>query len=841
MQIEKGQGPSEACLRGMDRAHANEDEHTIVATSSSAPVTVTSVAPFHYLINEQAKSILALQELQNEVSALLEFRDLVMETFPHLRHKMSASTAPSTPSGDRHYQQGVVSHIPMATSLQGSPSGKPRDWEPGIRVRRKLHQNSREQETSVPSLVPRSRSNSHGKGPKSGEAGTSGSSTGSSAVQDSGFCTESKEHCSTSSAATTSARKTDPEQEAEDELWNLLDLIHRKGTKLRLEVEHLQEKLEKKHCDTHERRARSLEDLRKSGDTVRTSGDSSGVLEVEITGLRRERDLLLDRLTEMEAENLANLAQTNQLLAEMGTLSAEKRDLEEQLRTAIATKSELNSRIHDLHLQFVNRAEHSKFGRLHAPIARAGSRVASSQILVGGGSLFTPVKRSLSNEDAVSSSDDIPSGSVKDLTRLKQREEHPNRIKRTSKDFMVLKATEYSDDYSPNSFKISNDNKAVSDKSPPKIDDAVNNSPRTPPSSCSAVLQQKSNSDSKSVVCVHMRGKVGSLDGIVSSPSSKIVGAKGVVPDKEKTAAILKEFNVIELQRHLLTTSFENQVANHKLERISKARRELATELDKIKEENDDLRFQLEEKSIELEGTRARVRLLERLQSAKMSADLSENVMTHSHTLLPPSHESTPNPILPHLTLPITQQTNEENAIHHSSSTESAHNEEIMNDKRSDSPRKRPPSRIPLKSYTAPKPPSGRPANNSRNTQSGKTVSKDTSQHSWNKKEKNWDPVTRSMKDAKRESPVARPASRESLKDSNSSLLNRRVRKLSENRSNQDGSFSSTNSTPSIRRDPPSSPAPKKITPPRGEQNETKVRPTKLSFLSNWLRMSGPS
>lgn len=43
--------------------------------------------PFQYLINEQAKSILALQELQDEVGALLEFRDLVMDTFPHLRQK----------------------------------------------------------------------------------------------------------------------------------------------------------------------------------------------------------------------------------------------------------------------------------------------------------------------------------------------------------------------------------------------------------------------------------------------------------------------------------------------------------------------------------------------------------------------------------------------------------------------------------------------------------------------------------------------------------------------------------------------------------------------------------
>ncbi|CAG9785742.1 unnamed protein product [Diatraea saccharalis] len=51
--------------------------------------------PFHYLISEQAKSLVALQELQNEVGALLEFRDLVIETFPNLRSKMPPSTPPS--------------------------------------------------------------------------------------------------------------------------------------------------------------------------------------------------------------------------------------------------------------------------------------------------------------------------------------------------------------------------------------------------------------------------------------------------------------------------------------------------------------------------------------------------------------------------------------------------------------------------------------------------------------------------------------------------------------------------------------------------------------------------
>lgn len=46
--------------------------------------------------NELATTI---QELQNEVGALLEFRDLVIETFPDLKNKMASSGACSTVSG----------------------------------------------------------------------------------------------------------------------------------------------------------------------------------------------------------------------------------------------------------------------------------------------------------------------------------------------------------------------------------------------------------------------------------------------------------------------------------------------------------------------------------------------------------------------------------------------------------------------------------------------------------------------------------------------------------------------------------------------------------------------
>jgi hypothetical protein len=49
-----------------------------------------------YHHSDQTKS---LQELQNEVGALLEFRDLVIETFPDLKHKMASSGASSTITG----------------------------------------------------------------------------------------------------------------------------------------------------------------------------------------------------------------------------------------------------------------------------------------------------------------------------------------------------------------------------------------------------------------------------------------------------------------------------------------------------------------------------------------------------------------------------------------------------------------------------------------------------------------------------------------------------------------------------------------------------------------------
>ncbi|XP_013175490.1 PREDICTED: serine/arginine repetitive matrix protein 1 [Papilio xuthus] len=187
--------------------------------------------PFHYLISEQAKSFVALQELQNEVGALLEFRDLVIETFPNLRSKMS----PSAPTGAR------------------------REWEPGVRVRRKL-------------------------------AGASDGRKPQPSVQDSGFSTETscgKDAHSSSASASASATAT-RSRPVEDELWALLDTIQRKGIRIRDEAELLRGELDERRSETTEESfARAL---------------SGGCGEcTDLVRLREERDALLARAAQLEA------------------------------------------------------------------------------------------------------------------------------------------------------------------------------------------------------------------------------------------------------------------------------------------------------------------------------------------------------------------------------------------------------------------------------------------------------------------------------------------------------------------------------------------------------------
>ena len=229
-----------------------------------------------------------------------------------------------------------------------------RDWEPGIRVRRKLTQKEHNTDNMTSSSLIRSRSNSHSgkKEPKSGEGN-------GSVVQDSGFSTETSSSKETHSASSTTGpipgivTLTNPAHrmpnDAEDELWNLLDVIHRKSTRLRDEVEHLQS-LEKDKSSSRSNNSSSSIPVMFKNQMDRLSKE-------DIQILRKERDRLLEKLMEMETETLAGRIKASKMTDEVEALQLVKRDLEEQLKVALSQKVELNSKIHEMHLQHVSKSK----------------------------------------------------------------------------------------------------------------------------------------------------------------------------------------------------------------------------------------------------------------------------------------------------------------------------------------------------------------------------------------------------------------------------------------------------------------------------------------------------
>lgn len=186
-------------------------------------------------------------------------------------------------------------------------------------------------------------------------------------VQDSGFSTETSSSKETHSASSTtggagnsntsghhllaggqqiSTQIAHPAHrmpnDAEDELWNLLDVIHRKSTRLRDEVEHLQ-------C---------LDKDSSAGNSIPTMFQTQleRLSKEDVQILRKERDRLLEKLFEMEAISLADRIKASKQHDEVETLHIVKRDLEEQLAAALSQKIELNNRIHEMHQHFVTKS-----------------------------------------------------------------------------------------------------------------------------------------------------------------------------------------------------------------------------------------------------------------------------------------------------------------------------------------------------------------------------------------------------------------------------------------------------------------------------------------------------
>lgn len=152
----------------------------IYQQSRLVPQNTYNFYPLSQINSHQTKS---LQELQNEVGALLEFRDLVIETFPDLKNKMVSMSNAGTNDNN------------LTVSTSSNSLATRREWEPGVKLRRKnkdittIHQSSSIHNNGlgdISSPLSRHRSDSQigKKEPKSGEGGNG------SVIQDSGFSTE---------------------------------------------------------------------------------------------------------------------------------------------------------------------------------------------------------------------------------------------------------------------------------------------------------------------------------------------------------------------------------------------------------------------------------------------------------------------------------------------------------------------------------------------------------------------------------------------------------------------------------------------------------------------------
>ncbi|XP_058444401.1 uncharacterized protein LOC131426022 isoform X2 [Malaya genurostris] len=741
--------------------------------------------PYHYHhVTDQTKS---LQELQNEVGALLEFRDLVIETFPDLKTKMASSAANST-----------------LTGIPSSSLASRREWEPGIRTRRKVTPKdaSADIQQHSSSLTTRSRSNSHSgkKEPKSGE-GNNGS-----VIQDSGFSTETSSSKETHSASSTSGgvqgtivsnttnRLT---VDTEDELWNLLDVIHRKSNRLREEVDALQQ-LEREKCRTNQlnnnnhtnivgstssgssNSSSNLINTHHSSSSSRDGGNlphhahqppgvpsvhsgitASGSLaktfqnqllvdavnKDDVQILRKERDRLFDKLSEYEAEAIANRIRTSKMQDEVDALASAKHELEDQLKAALSQKLELNTKIHDLHQQFVNKSAPSSpesINNRHPLTAGLRKHSTDSTTTI----IAIP---HLSSSSPSSSGASVPG-------------QHLLKARFNQSSFAPVKSVSSTKISVP---AIVHDDPGQDTTSPTA----------TTPSSASSD-ETTNNTSSARLVSNQSGGAVaalGKLDGLISSPARL---SKVRMTDSKKIAAILLETNIVELQRHLLTVTVQNQVLQQRLDHATRSRIFLSKKLDKSKEDIDDLKFRLEEKTIELEGTKAQLRVLESKQNGKSSGYSPEHSQHHHHQhatnagtigrgstvtvvttsaggIVSHQHRSASTSELGQQLSPVHQHHHHlhhqqqqrdlalrlqqaqvstpsmkamtplamDEILHHSSSTESAQ-DQAERDSASrlqcpETPRRRP-SKIPLpgtKGYVAPKPPTGRNFSSSQQQQ----------------------------------------------------------------------------------------------------------------------------
>ncbi|CAB0040354.1 unnamed protein product [Trichogramma brassicae] len=240
----------------------------------------------------------------------------------------------------------------------------------------------------------------------------------------------------------------------------------------------------------------------------------------ELALLRREKLQLLDKVAELEAETIAGRARTQELQSQLAALALLKTGLEDRLKIGLSAAGDISSEILTPAPNRLTPIDAVSTNGMPSP------RGSNGALNIGGkGSAFASVVTSTGSESKLSAK-----------SRFRTRTIKKNVLQRAANQMSTTNRS-YEDIYS-------------------------------------AVASQDSSAE--------RRARLGALDSVLVSPTRMpLRRLPRADVDTLKIAAILKEKEPLELQRHLITTTVHNQLA---------------------------------ERNIELEGTRARVRVLERLQ-----------------------------------------------------------------------------------------------------------------------------------------------------------------------------------------------------------------------------------
>lgn len=346
---------------GMDDA----EEASEAGCGSAARSLASGVpGPIFFLIKEQAKSLLAIKELQDRVQALEGFRNDIFFAIQDIQQTMQSSperppqvvlTASKEPT-----KAASVHRIDSRAPLSGPES---KSWTLNPKPRR--HKDG----PLMTAVCGRARARSAAVGGELSQGvvakpvaslsskGDTASAILESDKQDSGLDSDCRDHGSRES---TLAPK--------DELLALLDIIDERSVQL-------QERLREME------KSKNMETMLRGGATSR-----SEVLEFH------EKELQA-RLSEMEVERTKHRLQVRQLQATIHRMEGERIACEEKLQASLCERKELEKKVHSLHMQYV------RAGPSSLPLAKSDVDPWPGTSLQGAHKLVGDVAKGITTEE----------------------------------------------------------------------------------------------------------------------------------------------------------------------------------------------------------------------------------------------------------------------------------------------------------------------------------------------------------------------------------------------------------------------------------------------------------